>query len=663
MSTTFTELEYPSNALRDEDDSTASKETQRPSSSFELVAGESQFFPGEETPAEPDTVDPNGTHVSGSITPFLTRHIPKQYNPLGERSQSLQADKSNTKFCYRHHPDLKCRRQANEPSMDQMQKELAALPAPDQAGISHVWSLFSAAPSRYRNLMLQGILAQCCFPQLSFISASVRDLIKIDFLSVLPAEIGLRILTFLDPTSICKAAQVSRRWRQLADDDVVWHKMCEQHIDRKCTKCGWGLPMLDRKRLRTEKRQIQLRAEGLHELDLEAAETSGLHHHSHHEDDSDAPNTASVAGRKRAAEENASVAARDVKRQRTPESGAPRLQAWKDVYKDRFRIGTNWKYGRCSVKTFKGHTNGVMCVQFDDNIIASGSYDSTIKIWDIESGKEIRTLRGHTLGIRCLQFDDTKLASGSLDGTIKFWDLESGRQLCNLTGHTAGVTSLHFDGATVASGSMDHTIRVWNFKDRSASVLRGHTEWVNCVKIDAASRTLLSCSDDCTIRLWDLDTMRCIKVFHGHAAQVQQVVPMPIGFDLDPAVDPSAAADSTDLVTWTYDDPNDADRPPPPRYMVTGALSGNIRLWDIHSGRCLRTFFGHIEGVWGLAADTLRVVSGANDGMIKIWDPRAGTCERTFTGHAGPVTCVGLNDRRMLSGSEDHEVRLYSFCN
>ncbi|KAB8360690.1 hypothetical protein FH972_024427 [Carpinus fangiana] len=556
MSATFTELEFHSSAADGEHDDRP-EQPQRPGSSLGLVAGQPIFYPREDTTSTPEPKEDLSSAGSSTITPFLTKHIPKQYDPLGERNQTgARNDKSNTKFCYRHHPDLKCRRQADEPSMDQMQKELATLPPSDQAGISNVWSLFSAAPSRHRNLMLQGILAQCCFPQLSFIAANVRDLIKIDFLSVLPAEIGLRVLTFLDPTSICKAAQ------------------------------------------------------------------------------------------------------RDVKRQRTPEHGGRKLQPWKDVYKDRFKIGTNWKYGRCSIKTFKGHTNGVMCVQFDENMIASGSYDSTIKLWDIHSGKEIRTLRGHTLGIRCLQFDDTKLASGSLDGTIKFWDLESGRQLCNLTGHTSGVISLHFDGATVASGSMDHTIRVWNFKDRSASVLRGHTEWVNCVKIDAASRTLLSCSDDCTIRLWDLDTMRCIKVFHGHAAQVQQVVPMPVGFDLDPAPDAPAG----DGRTWTYENEKDADRPPPPRYMVSGALSGNIRLWDIHSGRCVRTFFGHIEGVWGLAADTLRVVSGANDGMIKIWDPRAGTCERTFTGHAGPVTCVGLNDRRMLSGSEDHEVRLYSFC-
>lgn len=86
--------------------------------------------------------------------------------------------------------------------------------------------------------MLQGVITQLCFPQLSLISREVHDQLKIDFLTALPTEISYKILCYLDSTSLCSAAQVSRRWRQLADDDVVWHRLCEQHIDRKCTKCG-----------------------------------------------------------------------------------------------------------------------------------------------------------------------------------------------------------------------------------------------------------------------------------------------------------------------------------------------------------------------------------------------------------------------------------------
>ena len=106
---------------------------------------------------------------------------------------------------------------------------------------------------------------------------------------------------------------------------------------------------------------------------------------------------------------------------------------------------------------------------------------------------------------------------------------------------------------------------------------------------------------------------------------------------------------------------SDTNRPQPPRYMLTSALDSTIRLWDVHSGRCIKKFFGHVEGVWAVAADTLRIVSGAEDRMVKIWDPQNGKCERTFTGHAGPVTCIGLSESRMVSGGEDGEVRVYNF--
>lgn len=94
---------------------------------------------------------------------------------------------------------------------------------------------------------------------------------------------------------------------------------------------------------------------------------------------------------------------------------------------------------------------------------------------------------------------------------------------------------------------------------------------------------------------------------------------------------------------------------------MTGGLDSTIRLWDSATGRCLRTLFGHLEGVWSLAGDTIRVISGANDGMVKTWEPRSGKCDATYTGHCGPVTCVGLSDSLMASGSEDGTIRLHSF--
>ncbi|KAH1604032.1 hypothetical protein KXX44_002953 [Aspergillus fumigatus] len=659
-------------------------------SSFTSVFGPSETVEDVETepgstqdkPHSFNTQKPIRENLAGkNVAPFLARHIPEQYAPLGSQGgQPVEISSANSKYCYRHRPDLKCRRQADEPTMDKLQRELETLPQSDQQGIAHAWSIFSAAPAKHRKLILQGIMAQCCFPQLSFISATVRDLIRIDFLTALPPEISFKILCYLDTTSLCKAAQVSRRWRALADDDVVWHRMCEQHIHRKCKKCGWGLPLLDRKRLRESKREIERRA-ATWDVSKQPAGIEG----------SSATIETAAAGSKRKPESGKEDTAM-VKRQCTSivsqseqneDYFKTRYRPWKEVYKDRFKVGTNWKYGRCSTRVFKGHSNGIMCLQFEDNILATGSYDATIKIWDTETGEELRTLKGHQSGIRCLQFDDTKLISGSMDHTLKVWNWRTGECISTYSGHRGGVVGLHFDATILASGSVDKTVKIWNFEDKSTCLLRGHTDWVNAVRVDSASRTVFSASDDCTVKLWDLDTKSCIRTFHGHVGQVQQVVPLPREFEFEdhdvecendnvsvtsgdsPAASPQALpgfdGQTSDTPSSAFGPAFDDGRPSPPRYIVTSALDSTIRLWETSSGRCLRTFFGHLEGVWALAADTLRIVSGAEDRMVKIWDPRTGKCERTFTGHSGPVTCIGLGDSRFATGSEDCEVRMYSF--
>lgn len=521
--------------------------------------------------------------------------------------------------------------------------------------------------------MLQGIITQCCFPQLSTVSREVHEQLKIDFLAALPTELSFKILENLDTFSLCKAAQVSRRWRDLADDNVVWHRMCEQHIDRKCTKCGWGLPLLEQKKLAAWSRHQRVAHPQVANVTQVVEETSS------------APRADS---NKRQLEEGDDAAAKrprlqanDSSRSLTtlPVSPGPadaETSQWKAIYRQRFKAARNWKAGRCSIRTFKGHENGVTCLQFNHSIMATGSYDTTIKIWDIESGECLRTLRGHAGAVRTLQFDESKLISGSFDKTIKIWNWKTGECISTLQCHTDGVLSVHFDGCTLASGSIDNQVKIFNFETKQICTLRGHTDWVNHVRIDSASRTIFSASDDLTVKMWDLDSKTCIKTFTGHVGQVQQVLLMPPDFEPD-EVESADKAETGSVrsgrsITPTeppFDDGtaygpgfgSNEGRPLPPRYMLTGGLDNTVRLWDTATGQCLRSMFGHVEGVWGLVGDTLRVVTGANDSMTKIWEPRSGKCERSFTGHVGPVTCVGLSDSRMASGSEDGEVRLYSF--
>ncbi len=106
----------------------------------------------------------------------------------------------------------------------------------------------------------------------------------------------------------------------------------------------------------------------------------------------------------------------------------------------------------------------------DGTQLASASRDGTIKVWNLENGKEILRLKGHSNGVSSITFspDGTQLVSGSWDSTIRIWDLLTGEPLIGLPfiGHTSYINSVDFssDGTQIVSGSPDETIRVWDAK-------------------------------------------------------------------------------------------------------------------------------------------------------------------------------------------------------
>lgn len=591
---------------------------------------------------------------------------------------TLQVFNMDTKYCYRHNPRIRCNKMADKKQLTEIQNKLETFSRSDQQTITSVWSTFANASSSQRSLILQGLIAQCCFPQLSLISHEISHLLKIDFLEMLPGELALKILCYLDCQSLCNAAQVSTKWKQLADDDRVWRYMCEQHIDRKCPQCGWGLPLMAVQKLQENSKSSRRFSDG----EDTASQPQFL------AVSSSVPQCPTLAPASTALVDgssngNPTCAPYKVLRKKRP---------WKAVYSERYTVERHWRKGYYSVRTFEGHKDGVLCCQYDNkNLLLTGSYDATVKIWDANTGKLIRTLKGHTLGVKSLIFDDHKLITGSLDSTIKVWNLKTGECISTYPGHREGVISVDYICKLIVSGSADKTIKVWHVDTRTCYTLRGHTDWVTCVKIHSKSRTLFSASDDSTIKLWDLDTNQCIATFGGienggHTAQVQCVIPFSYSDEIttdanvnekdnsrnNHGEDGGAGDNDDDDDDNEHDEDNDdgVDETPLekfvktranlPNYILTASLDNTIKLWDVKTGKCVRTQFGHIEGVWSISADTFRIVSGSHDKSIKIWDLQNGQCMHTLT-NASSVTCVGLGDSRIVCGLENGEVKMYCF--
>ena len=562
----------------------------------------------------------------------------------------------------------------------------------------------------------------CCFSQLSLLSEQLAHLIRIDPFTVLPSEVALKILGYLDAQSLCRAAQVSKRWKGLADDDILWRGICEQHIGQKCLKCGWGLPILEKRRVprllspRNSPSPLPIldsKRKRIHERPS-STEQPPLKRHKSDISDSPIDSTSSPASSSSTPqpsdyEPSMSPTHNPLLAPDEPPSLDTLTRPWKDVYCERLTIERNWRRGRCTVRTLSGHTDGVMCLQFNETlthpafpILITGSYDRTARVWNLETGREIHCLTGHTRAVRALQFDEAKLITGSMDSTMRVWDWRTGKCLRVLEGHTEGVVCLNFDLNVLASGSVDTTVKVWNFRTGECFTLRGHRDWVNAVQLwdsNASSvsgscsdkvvpvcdgtvsgprgecskpcidpgKMLFSASDDGTIRLWDLAKRTCIRQFTGHVGQVQSLKLLMV----DEACNEGAAetaqqsstadethetlAKSTATVNpfayrpdgssgptsriFVHDQDNLEDTKGKDRaiataaanarnavstttrvkpVLISGSLDNTIKVWDLESGKAVQTLFGHIEGVWSVASDKLRLVSGSHDRTIKV---------------------------------------------
>lgn len=557
------------------------------------------------------------------------------------------------KYCYRHNPDVQDTCKESMVFQDQIrsakwiEKVRTLENDEDKVLIRDTLNNFQKCNDKIRRLMLEGILQSCCFPQLSYIADEVKQLIKIDFISTLPEEISLKILGYLDCQSLCNATLVCKRWKCLADDDRVWYHMCEQHIDRKCPNCGWGLPLLHMKRARylpVSEAHVHNNGNNLKSLEMNPSK----------------PASSAGNGQTQVAETNGSRSSLT-----KPNTGRYYTRPWKVIYRERYQVESNWRNGRYRIQTFKGHMDGVLCLKFNHRLLFTGSYDSTVAIWDTKSGNLIRRLNGHTDGVKGIYFDDQKMITASLDKTIRVWNYITGSCISTYRGHQDSVLSVDSYKKIIVSGSADKTVKVWHVESRTCYTLRGHTEWVNCVKLHPKSFTCYSCSDDKTLRMWDIRTNACIKIFKGHVGQVQKVIPLTIvdieNLVVDEEVDEPPEQDQ-DQSTQDDDctgvlDPNLKY----PTHLLSCSLDNTIKLWEVSTGKCIRTQFGHVEGVWDIAADNFRIVSGSHDKSVKVWDLQNGKCIQTFTGHKAPIVCVGIGDSSFVSGDELGEVKMWHF--
>ncbi|CAH2277399.1 apoptotic protease-activating factor 1 isoform X1 [Pelobates cultripes] len=243
----------------------------------------------------------------------------------------------------------------------------------------------------------------------------------------------------------------------------------------------------------------------------------------------------------------------------------------------------------------------------------------------------------------CLSSDQRLAAFGVEDGALKVIEVPSGKLLQHLDGHRGSVQHCQFTAGekSLISCSEDSTIRVWDLTTDQSMELKGHEESVKCFKILPNSR-LLSWSYDGTVKIWDLVTGSMEQDFHSHTGTV-------LSCDISPDATKfaSTSADTTAKI-WSFTESSPLHElkdhracvrccnfSPDSNYLATGDDVGEIMIWSVQSGELLRQCRelsvkkddGWMTNVF-FSPDSKQIVSSS--AYVKWWDVDTGVCKQTF---------------------------------
>src|SRR6266571_487705 len=299
-----------------------------------------------------------------------------------------------------------------------------------------------------------------------------------------------------------------------------------------------------------------------------------------------------------------------------------------------------WReFGQTLHLTWQAHTDIVMSLAFspDEQRLSSGSFDGSVKLWDVVSGALLWSGR-HPKSTLCLALapDGHQLASGGADGTVRCWEAQLGTLLQELP-HPGAVFALAWspDGRWLASGDTMGTIRLWQRQPsgpaRLWQPLEAHRNWVRGLAFAPDGRLLASASWDSSVKLWEwgeAGRLRLRQRLSGHTGQVN-------------------------CVAWGPDGAT----------LASGSNDHTIRLWEAQEGRTRLVLSGHSGVVEGLAftPDGGSLLSGGEDGTLRLWDVQRGEPLRVLQGYTAALYDLDWrpDGTAIASAGSDSEVSLW----
>ena len=572
---------------------------------------------------------------------------------------------------------------------------------------------FDSMPEAMQSYLIYQFLRRCAKPTLQMVANVVNPALKCDPFNMLPVELGMQIIHLLDAQSMCRAAQVSKRWRKhINSDEKAWKDLLERdgfvlpdgEIAR-AVKEGWGWQHPGEEGFEEDlSKQVQRQTPEPHIPTSPPAITVIS------DDEETASSTLAARTKRKSVVKHVTVNKKLKRRS---------VQVSASATKPSSSVSARTTLHR-EIRAAKGGPNALANVASSaipnpntglDSLRCMHLFKSLYqrhylirKSWMQEDSQpqHLAFRAHHRHVVTCLLFDSEKILTGSDDTKINVYDTKTGTLKNRLEGHEGGVWALQYEGDTLVSGSTDRSVRVWDIKSgRCLQVFQGHTSTVRClvilkpVQVDTApdgtpimmpkEPLIITGSRDSTLRVWKLPQPGDRQIFHagppardtdnpyflrtlsGHHNSVRAIAAhgdtlISGSYDCTVRVWKISNGDLVHRLQGhtqkVYSVVLDHAR----NRCISGSMDNLVKVWDLTSGACLFNLEGHTSLVGLLDLSHDRLVSAAADSTLRIWDPESGTCKATLSAHTGAITCFQHDGQKVISGS-DRTLKMWNVRN
>ncbi|KAG8166036.1 hypothetical protein KVR01_004588 [Diaporthe batatas] len=435
------------------------------------------------------------------------------------------------------------------------------------------------------------------------------EISRIDFIDRLPAELAIQVLAHLDAADLARSSLVSRSWRDMVSSQHIWR---ESYLREKTGTyatsnpiqpgTGLGVPAVkpsinwkDAYRVTEELGQRWKRghatsiylnghSDSIYCLQFDEQKIiTGSRDKTIRIWDMHTLACKLVIGPPEVVKDNALL---------YDEDGNPTHSASHEPHTGAQADQNRTTSVPTTVSFQTHHKASILCLQYDDNILVTGSSDASCIVYDVKGGyRPVRRLRHHTAAVLDSCFDDKHIVTCSKDISICVWDRETGQLLKQLRGHSGPVNAVQMRGNTVVSCSGDFRVKLWNIDTgKQIREFQGHTKGLACSQFSEDGRYVASAGNDKVIRIWDANTGECLREMKAHESLVRSL--------------------HIDSVSGR---------------LISGSYDTDIKVFDMETGRQLLDFpRWHASWVLSAKSDYRRIVSTGQDPKILVMDFGAG---------------------------------------